>query len=154
MLKCKSNTFDQSSQPLWWDKECESAKKGKYLALRLFRVTNSDQDLQTYLSKRNALKCMNREKKLNLALENRNKLIKSRTNPREFWRLIKSCSSKQSCFAGSDVSCTDWYNYFKKLLNVDVNGDNADNELKNIVHDVNSDELNNANIRFRNNRKC
>lgn len=110
--------------------------------MRLFRVTNSDQDLQTYLSKRNAFKCMNREKKLNLALENRNKLIKSRTNPHEFWRLIKSCNSKQSCFAGSDVSSTDWYNYFKKLLNVDVNGDNTDNELKNIVHDVNSDELN------------
>lgn len=99
----------------------------------MFEVTSSDQDLETKLSKRHAFKSIYREQKLNLAL---------RTNPCEFWRMIQFCHSKQSCFARGEVSSTDKYSFFKRLLNLDVTGDNANNVLENIVHDVNNNELN------------
>ena len=42
--RVKKKLFDQ--QPEWWDTECDALKQRKYAALRKFRLTNSQHDLQ------------------------------------------------------------------------------------------------------------
>ena len=95
-MKCKNFIHRRSSQPVRWDNECEKSKREKYIALRHFRNTNSHEDLDIYISKRNAFKRIKRDKKYKIVLNNRNQLVESRNNPCEFWKLIKSGCSKPS----------------------------------------------------------
>ena len=44
------------TQPSWWDEECDRLKKTKYAALRKFRLTNNQCDLQNYKESRNSFK--------------------------------------------------------------------------------------------------
>ena len=139
-MKRKDYNSRRSSQPLCWDSDCRKAKREKYIALRNFRNTNSRDDLNiyTYLE----MKSIKRDKKYKIARKNRDKLIERRNNPREFWKLIKSGRSKPSLSASNEISSSEWLNHFKGLLNVDVVDGNMDNELQNIVHVTNADELN------------
>ncbi len=45
-----------SSQPHWWDDECDYLKSVKYIALRKFRSSNLESDLRLFKDKRNFLR--------------------------------------------------------------------------------------------------
>ena len=62
-VKRKPKTKCNNNRPLWFDKDCSTAKKTKYQALRRFRNSNTDTDLSEYLAKRNDFKNLIRTKK-------------------------------------------------------------------------------------------
>ena len=78
-----------STQPDWWDYECKTAKVEKSKALRHFRITNYNQDLITYKTKKNRFKSLCMNKKAILAKKKRNELVSSRKSAKLFWKTIK-----------------------------------------------------------------
>ena len=67
-MKSKANVKHYcSNQPLWWDRDCNTAKVEKSRALRHFRITNTREDLITYKTKRNRFKSICLNKKCSLA---------------------------------------------------------------------------------------
>ena len=62
-VKRNPKTKCNNNRPLWFDKDCSTAKKTKYQALRRFRNSNTDTDLSEYLAKRNDFKNLIRTKK-------------------------------------------------------------------------------------------
>ena len=71
----------KSSQPVWWDEDCNEYKQEKYIALRKYRISNTTQDFQEYKFKRNLFKTICRSKKTNYQRLQRQRLINARTNP-------------------------------------------------------------------------
>ena len=84
-----------STQPIWWDNECNIAKIEKSRALRHFRVTNYNHDLITYKTKRDRFKSICLKKKTVLAKKKRNALVSSRKNAKLFWKTLKANSTNR-----------------------------------------------------------
>ena len=103
-----------TKQPVWWDVECEQAKRSKHYLLRNFRQTNTRDSLEEYLSQKKRFKRIVKRKKVNLKLINKQTLINSRNNPKQFWNKIKE--NKIITNNTSKIEPNAWFEYFKQLL--------------------------------------
>ena len=103
-----------TKQPVWWDVECEQAKRSKHYLLRNFRQTNTRDSLEEYLSQKKRFKKIVKRKKVNLKLINKQTLINSRNNPKQFWNKIKE--NKIITNNTSKIEPNAWFEYFKQLL--------------------------------------
>ena len=99
----------------WWDADCESLKLLKYKCLRKFRKTNTDHDFRDYITNRNRFKAVCKRKKLLFQKYKRLSLVQNRSNPKEFWKLLKN-STKANVNTSASVSPFEFYSYFKSLL--------------------------------------
>ena len=117
MMKIKHFNRYNSTQPLWWDRDCNASKVDKSRALRHFRRTNDIQDLITYKTKRNRFKSICLNKKALLSKKKRNELVSSRKNAKVFWKTLKGNSKNQN----TDVTPEKWYDYFKSLFTAGEN---------------------------------
>ncbi|WAR15318.1 hypothetical protein MAR_005423, partial [Mya arenaria] len=104
----------ENEQPDWWCKACDTAKQTKYKLLRRYRISNNSEDLQKYIDARNAFKNICRSKKEAAERSNREKLIDSRNNPKEFWRQVKK-SNKINVVKDNNISSETWVEYFSDL---------------------------------------
>ena len=129
----------QKTQPQWWDDECETTKSKKYALLHKFRHTNTNMDLHAYKSAKARFKNLCRSKRVKFEKEKRAELLNVSRNPKEYWRFIK-----QNCNKNSDLSDKvpqdSFVNYFKNLLNTDVEIEN-ENLLENIVQENDNSDL-------------
>ena len=105
------------SQPSWFDKECLLAKRGTFRALRQFRITNNRFHLNQYKNLRNRFEMVCHNKKQSQLKQRRNKLICSRKDARQFWKILKegNASRRQN---ETGISSDEWFNYLKNLLNM------------------------------------
>ena len=76
---CKVFTSKVNNQPLWWDNHCAELKYAKYKFLQEFRKSNVDNDYKTYIIARNNCKALCKKKQLNFEMQQRLKLIQSRS---------------------------------------------------------------------------
>ena len=90
-MLCKFHYF--STQPPWWDDECDRLKLVKYNALHKFRCSNSASDLRGYKDRRNSFKTYFRQKECDYQSNNRQELVNSLDNPSSFWKILKRCKS-------------------------------------------------------------
>ena len=77
------------SQPAWWNLSCTKAKRMKYYLLRRFRWTNNNADFLNYKAFRSLFKNICNAKSLTYKRNKRFALLRSRDNPKTFWRLVK-----------------------------------------------------------------
>ena len=117
-MKCKCNhCFSDTKQSPWWNIDCDKAKNAKYQALRTFRQTNTEDDLDRYFIAGNRFKAITCHSKDEYHRQNRQQLVESRNIPNIFWKTLKWGADKKSCEVTScSISGTEWYTYFKGLL--------------------------------------
>ena len=117
MLK-ENNNAHRRTQPPWWDKQCHDLKRDKMLALHHFRFYNSRDALKRYKMYRNRFKNVIRQKKGNFLKQKKEELIRSRSNPLKFWKLIKQARASKRSY--DKIKDSQWLEYFKGLL-FDIN---------------------------------
>ena len=100
-----------TGQPEWWDTECEQAKRiKKNFLLRNFRQSNTIASLKEYLYKRKTFKSLVKSKKINLKRKNKQNLINSRNDPKQFWKKINV--NRITSNNTSKIEPNVWYQYF------------------------------------------
>ena len=110
----RSRYFRAQTQPSWWDDECDRLKRTKYAALRKFRLTNNQGDLQSYKDSRNSFKKLCKLKKNQFLSRERQKLTEERSNPKKFWETLRKVDNMES--SSPNITPNKWLNYFKSLL--------------------------------------
>ena len=103
------------NQP-WWDRDCDRAKYRKYEALRRFCSTNQDSDYIAYIEAKRLLKNICALKKSNYSLNNKQRLISVRNNPKLLWQFLKQNTNKPKDMEISDCSLETWKKHFENLL--------------------------------------
>lgn len=98
----------------WWDSECEVQRNRKMQSLRQFRVLNTGENLNQYLTHRNSFRDVCRKKKRTHENIQRMKLVDSRKNPSKFWKMLKSNTRNKRNV--SNIQPQQWSNYFKNLF--------------------------------------
>ena len=116
-----------TSQPKWWDTECEQAKRIKNFLLRNFRQSNTIASLEEYLYQRKTFKSLVKSKKINLKRKNKQNLINSRNDPKQFWKKIKA--NRITSNNTSKIEPNVWYQYFKQLLCPENGAENINDNL-------------------------
>ena len=100
---------------IWYDKDCDNAKKEKYRWLNTFRVTNDKAILLKFKTARNKFRAMfNRKREQYFKLEKDN-LGNSVDDAKQFWKTLKR-SISNSHFSCSDISPGQWYQHYDSLL--------------------------------------
>ena len=119
-MRSKPKKRDSRSQPPWWDTECEQLKQDKYRHLKLFRHTNSHDDLNEYIDMKKKFKKLCKTKQL----EHNEQVLKelnescNDTNTKSFWQKLKSLTTVRQR-ATHEIPPRSWYDYFKTLFNAD-----------------------------------
>jgi len=116
-MKCDKNN---NICKRWWDGECRLAKHEKQCMLLKYRSNKSDANRRLYVNYRNKFKTVCKRKK-----EMHKRLIQKRiydslSDTKRCWRTLKSLSVNDT---SNSISASTWYDYFKDLLNVNVNVD-------------------------------
>lgn len=88
------------------------------LALHHFRFRNSSDALKRYKMNRNRFKNVICQKKGNFLKQKKEELIRSRSNPLKFWKLIKQARASKRSY--DKIKDSQWLEYFKGLL-FDIN---------------------------------
>ena len=116
-MRSKQKKRDSRPQPPWWDAECEQIKQDKYSQLKVFRHTNSHEDLQSYIDIKKKFKNMCKQKQL----EHNEKVLKelndscNDTNSKAFWQKLKSLTTNRQRTT-HDIPPRSWYEHFKSLF--------------------------------------
>ena len=130
-----STTFKRNTShrlPRWWNENCSKQKVIKNKLLNRFRMTNATSDLNNYLT---AKKCFRNVCKEAQKTDQKYLTIQlcDRVNDTTcFWKHIKSMNSKGNVIDKSEITGSEWNNYFKELLNNDVN---IDEDFKTMTDD-------------------
>ena len=96
MMNKGENRQINGTQPIWWDKECITAKNHKHFLLNKYRRTNTEIDRQEFLNAKRHFKYIINEKKKMQKDKNKDKLLKCKSNPKQFWRLVRTFINKKS----------------------------------------------------------
>lgn len=98
--------------------ECAVLKEHKYRKLKVFKSSNKVNDLNEYKLSRKEFKnfCKSQEYKWKESLKQ--KLVFSRTDPAAFWKIVKSINVQH--LQPPDITPREWFEYFEKLLNQEV----------------------------------
>ena len=112
----------ESTQPLWWDDECQELKTQKYKCLDTFHFSNEDRDLELYLQSKKSFKnlCKSKQKEYDKYIINDLALKANSKNSRSFWSLFKKILTKPANNSSS-ITPAEWYCHFKNLLNINGN---------------------------------
>ena len=130
-MSVKTRNRKQNSkllQPKWWNNECAVLKTRKYDALKKFKLTNDNADLQAFKELRSEFKNMCKIKSSEWKNKLRARLIDCKSNPTEFWKTVKSVS-KEYLQPSNLITPSEWFNYFERLLNQDVKIDEEFSDL-------------------------
>ena len=93
-------------------------------ALHYFRFQNSRDTLKRYKMHRNRFKNVIRQKKGNFLKKKKEELIRSRSNPLVFWKLMKQARASKGSY--DKIKDSEWLEYFKNLL-FDINREDITN---------------------------
>ena len=118
-------------QPKWWCKECEKLKTKKYECLKRFKLSNTDADLRSFREARNNFKNFCKLKSSQWKSKLRDRLIGCKSNPTEFWKTVKNVA-KEQLQPSNLITAGEWFCYFEKLLNQNVN---ISEEFESLVQD-------------------
>ena len=129
-----------NTQPKWWDKECQTLKSLKNFALREYRRTNDEMYYKRYRSIRNQLKATCKLYRKIYEKNNRVKLVESRNNVSQFWKLLKGSTIRKS--NNIPITGDKFFNYFQSLFEKDQNLQNNSNILDNVLDINDSTDLN------------
>lgn len=92
-LKCsairKTRSNISKTQPVWFDRECESLKNIKVRNLKQFRRIRSEEYLQAYINSRNMFKNIICEKKKVYHEKQLDSLISCVADSKSFWSQLK-----------------------------------------------------------------
>ena len=73
-------------------------------------------------------------------MKNKNDLLNSSRNPKEYWKNIKCNCNKNKNSSENQINPDDWLNYFKNLLNTNFS-DEHEQDLQNITQNNVSTDL-------------
>ena len=76
-------------QSEWWDADCEEKKAEKYKFLKVFRQSNSKEDLYQYQTTKAKFKSLIKRKKAEFQNKLRTNLEQTCHDPSKFWTCIK-----------------------------------------------------------------
>jgi hypothetical protein len=107
--------YRPSSQPPWWDTDCEVHKQIKYQNLRKYRRSRTDDDLDIYKRSRQEFKQLCKAKTVQHRHRERDKLLEQGKNPRDLWKCMKYITRGGS--ATGSIDSQDWYKHFETLTN-------------------------------------
>ena len=150
ILGPKASAIEAKKQPVWYDKDCDNAKKEKYRWLNIFRVTNDKAILLKFKEARNKFRAtFNRKREQYFKLENDN-LVNSVDDAKQFWQFWKTLKRNisNSHFSCSDISPGQCYEHHDSLLNAKGVDSSVNKEFENSVdlflqdHDKNCDQCN------------
>jgi hypothetical protein len=146
-MKCKQNkgaknknVINSNSKP-WYDDECKRLNRDRSSALNCFRRSNSQRDLDMYLTNKRLYKNTFRRKRNAHTQDQCNMLHNSIRTKQDLWNVFSKLKPKSS--AGDLIGPADWFNYFKSLFAFDTSVDQ--NVIDYCMHESNleSSSLNN-----------
>ena len=100
----------------WFDSQCENLRKKMLSKLDVFRSSNSEYDRITYIQVKSEYSKLCDAKKLNLCINNIEKLNSVR-NTSDWWKLANSLK-KSAPKLESNLHIEQLYDHFKSLLNI------------------------------------
>lgn len=121
LKRSKSVSRVQNSQPEWWDRECDEAKRNKSVKLNSYRRSGSVYELNEFKEARTIFRRLCKRKIYVYKDRLRSDVDRSSCSPNEFWKIIKQLSNKRT--NGPNIKADEWFMYFKRLLNQKVNID-------------------------------
>ena len=132
-MKCKSKLINleysrAKKQPVWWADELQVVKDIKYTSLRLYRNTNSINDLKIYKENKKKFEVTCKKKKNILCAKSRQELIACRNDPKAFWNLLRRRLNPKA--VQPLISGQTWFIHFSNLL------------IGNEIFDYNFEDLN------------
>ena len=156
-LKCsaihKTRSNISKTQPVWFDRECESLKNIKLRNLKQFRRIRSEEYLQAYINSRKTFKNIICEKKKIFHEKQLESLISCVADSKSFWSKLKIITCKGNPNRSVNITSQEWFIHFEQLF-ADVNQEdsemvenivieNTDDELENLVFnaDISDDEI-------------
>ena len=87
---CFNSNIETNNHALWWDDQCELLKDNKYRHLRRFRKSDNEHDYTECIIARNVFMGVCKKMQIHFHQQHRITLVNSRSNPKEFWRLLKT----------------------------------------------------------------
>jgi hypothetical protein len=108
----------------WWDSELGMLKQNRNTCLTYYRQSGDVKDLSMYIKLRKEFKLAFKKKKKIHAKKMRDKLNECKNNSKDFWKFVSEngeCKTKKN--ENNKISPEKWFQYFKSLLNEDVNCD-------------------------------
>ena len=129
MLKCsaihKTHSNISKTQPLWFDRECESLKTIKLRNLKQFRRIRSEEYLQAYINSRKTLKNIICEKKKIFHEKQLESLISCVGDSKSFWSKLKIITCKRNPNRSVNITSQEWFTHFEQLF-ADVNQEDSE----------------------------
>lgn len=113
----------KSNEVPWWDDELLGMKNERNTFLRRFRETREQRYLKEYVRRRKLFKNKYREKEREYRNHEYQRLLDCKDNSKEFWNYIRQIGNKGRSVPSCNISHEQWYNYYKNLLNQDINND-------------------------------
>lgn len=138
-MRSRQSARAASTQPAWWDQECQQVKEDKYRKLKLFRQTNSQTDLDSFLEAKQSFKKLCHSKAdlhdAKLAQEVK-EACDDNKNSKAFWQKVKFITTGKKLSTDA-ISPRSWYDYFCNLLNVEINTNDSgfSEEVKDVLND-------------------
>ncbi|CAG2207411.1 unnamed protein product [Mytilus edulis] len=126
----------------YYDGECETMYRNVKCLSRRFVETPWDKTLRLYvLQQKKEYNKLVRKKYRNVRQKVLDNILEAeKRNPQEFWKAINTLKSNTNSDPSSNITHQEWFEYFKKLMNVNQN-DNFSNDNK-FIDQFNSDILN------------
>ena len=120
------NQTDKVDQP-WFDDECRAARDAFLVSLNKYRDSSTDENKILMCQKRSYYKRLIRRKRYEMRNSNTKKLLEARiNNAREYWKLLKGITCKQS---DGSVSANTFAQYFKAINNPESVFYQADDDI-------------------------
>ena len=131
----------KSTQPAWWDDELQDLKVLRNYWLNKFRKCSMRLNLNNFLQAKKDFKKMYNIKADVYFKELNIKISDYKNNSKKFWNLVKKVNgTNQNSNAQIQITPNNWFDYFKQLLNTEVEVDpQYDNEVNmyRSNHDIN-----------------
>ncbi|CAG2253500.1 unnamed protein product [Mytilus edulis] len=126
----------------YYDGECETMYRNVKCLSRRLCETPWDKTLRLYvLQQKKEYNKLVRKKYRNFRQKVLDNILEAeKRNPQEFWKAINTLKSNTNSDPSSNITHQEWFEYFKKLMNVNQN-DNFSNDNK-FIDQFNSDILN------------
>ena len=129
----------------WFDANCSSINRTIRRLCRLLRKKPWDKTLRLeIMCKKKLLRKIIRKQHRNYKRKLLDKLLSAeQANPTEFWNIVNKMKGKEKKEFSSEIEPNTWYNYFKKLMNIEYTNHFEENPKdKPIINKHNTGKLN------------
>ena len=127
-----TKVIGKERQQIWFDLECKQSRQVVRQYLRNHHNGNSDTDRASYTQMRNEYKELLRQKKAQHRLSVLDTLQKSSSDPKTFWKTLKSFAPKMT--VTNSIEKDQWYHHFYNVFSTFFENDSGidDDEIDDV----------------------